>query len=70
MTKKNWIKKLRLKSKISKVNSDVHSSFTSKDDVTHEVNDDTVSSDFVFDVKKIDNVTLIGDEMMDRNYRL
>ena len=61
MTKKNWIKKLRLKSKISKVNSDVHSSFTSKDDVTHEVND-TVSSDFVFDVKKIDNVTLIGDD--------
>ena len=62
MTKKNSIKKLRLKSKISKVNSDVHSSFTSKDDVTHEVNDDTVSSDFVFDVKKIDNVTLIGDD--------
>ena len=51
-----------MKSKISKVNSDVHSSFTSKDDVTHEVNDDTVSSDFVFDVKKIDNVTLIGDD--------
>ena len=43
---------------------DIHCSVTSKNDLTHEVNETEfrLMTDFVFDVKKIDNVTLIRDD--------